>query len=73
MAEFPGRDGDLRLLSMDQVAAVLRTTRKAVYQMRARGQLPPTISIGRRLLIAEPDLLAWLADRRAVSPMEHRR
>ena len=62
----------LVLMSMDEVASALRTTRKAVYAMLARGQLPSPIRIGRRLLIREQDLLRWLEERRAVSP-EHRR
>ena len=63
---------ELRLLSMEEVAVVLRTTRKAVYQMRARGQLGPFVSIGRRVLMREQDLLEWVSERCAVSP-ENRR
>jgi excisionase family DNA binding protein len=62
----------LRLLSIDEVAVVLRTTRKAVYQLRARGQLGPFVHVGRRLLMHEQDLLEWLQERRVVSP-ENRR
>ena len=69
---IPSRDRRLALLSPDDIADVLRTTRKAVYAMFQRGQLPAPIRVGRRLLIAEQDLLRWLAERRAVSPEDRR-
>ena len=61
------------LLTADEVAAVLRTTRSAVYAMIARGQLPGVLKIGRRLLVDRRELLAWLEERRAMSPAERRR
>jgi len=64
---------DLRLLTMGELAVILRTSKKAVYAMHARGQLPPVIKIGRRILMPERDLLAWLEKRRVVSPTESRR
>jgi excisionase family DNA binding protein len=48
------------LLTPDEVAALLRTTRKAVYAMIERGQLPGVVRIGRRVLVLEADLLQWL-------------
>lgn len=69
---IPSSPSDTRLLTFDDVAAILRTSRKAVYAMRARGQLPAVIKVGRRVLMREADLLAWLAER-VVSPMESRR
>jgi excisionase family DNA binding protein len=56
------------LLTVGEVATVLRTTRKAVYSMAERGQLPGTTRIGRRLLVRRDDLLSWLDERRAASP-----
>ena len=61
------------LLTPDEVAALLRTTRKAVYAMIARGQLPGIVRLGRRVLFDRAELLHWLAERRALSPMESRR
>lgn len=61
------------LLTPDEVAALLRTTRKAVYAMIARGQLPGIVRLGRRVLFDRHELLQWLAERRALSPMESRR
>jgi excisionase family DNA binding protein len=48
------------LATVDETAALLRTTRKAIYSMIERGQLPGVTRIGRRVLISTPDLLDWL-------------
>ena len=56
------------LLTIDDVARVLRTSRGAVYAMAARGQLPGLTRIGRRVLIRADALLDWLDQKRAPSP-----
>jgi excisionase family DNA binding protein len=61
------------LLTMGEVAALLRTSRKAVYAMGERGQLAGLTRIGRRLLVRRDDLLSWLDERRAASPEGTRR
>ncbi|MGH7437594.1 MAG: helix-turn-helix domain-containing protein [Polyangiaceae bacterium] len=61
------------LLTVSEVAAVLRTSRKAVYAMAERAQLPGVTRIGRRLLVRRDDLLSWLDERRAASPGGTRR
>jgi excisionase family DNA binding protein len=61
------------LLTASEVAAVLRTTRKAVYAMAERAQLPGVTRIGRRLLVRRDDLISWLDERRAASPGGSRR
>ena len=54
-------DHDLPLLvTVGETAALLRTTRKAIYSMIDRRQLPGVVRIGRRVLISTPDLLHWL-------------
>ena len=58
----------LVLLTATETAALLRTSRKAVYAMAERGQLPGVTRIGRRLLMRRDDLLSWLDERRAASP-----
>jgi excisionase family DNA binding protein len=55
------------LLTAAEVAALLRTTRTAVYVMAARGQLPGVTRLGRRLLFRSADLLQWLDQKRASS------
>jgi excisionase family DNA binding protein len=56
------------LLTVDEVAVALRTSRKAVYAMAERFQLPGITRIGRRLLVRRDDLLSFLDERRAASP-----
>lgn len=60
----------LRLRTPDEVAELLRTTRKAVYAMAERGHLPGVTRIGRRLLVREDELLGWLDGKRVTSPQE---
>jgi excisionase family DNA binding protein len=48
------------LLTPSEVAELLRTTRKAIYSMVERGQLPGIVRIGRRVLVREDALLDWL-------------
>jgi excisionase family DNA binding protein len=56
------------LLTGDEVAALLRKTRKAIYIMVERGQLPGVTRIGRRLLFRRAELLDWLRQKSAPSP-----
>lgn len=56
------------LLSVDEAAALLRTTRKAIYKMVERGAMPGVVRVGRRLLVRSDDLLRWLDGSRAPSP-----
>jgi excisionase family DNA binding protein len=48
------------LLTIDEVGTLLRTSRKAIYTMVERGQLPGVVRIGRRVLVREDALLDWL-------------
>jgi excisionase family DNA binding protein len=61
------------LLTIAEVATVLRTSRKAVYAMAERARLPGVTRVGRRLLVRRDDLLSWLDERRAASPGGSRR
>ena len=54
------------LLTIDEAATLLRTTRKALYAMVARRQS----RIRRRVLVRADDLLDWLDQKRAPSPKE---
>ena len=60
-------------LTVDEVADLLRTSRKAVYSMIERGQLPGVTRIGRRLLIRSRDLLDFLDHNRTPSLQEVKR
>jgi excisionase family DNA binding protein len=48
------------LLTPVEVADLLRTSRKAIYTMIERAQLPGIVRIGRRVLMREDALLDWL-------------
>ena len=61
------------LLTADETADLLRTTRAAIYAMHERAQLPGATRIGRRLLFRRDVLLDWLDQKRAPSPKESRR
>jgi excisionase family DNA binding protein len=50
-------------LTADEVATLLRTSRRAIYAMIERLQLPGVIRIGRRVLVREEALLDWLGQK----------
>lgn len=58
------------LLTVDEAATLLRTTRKAMYAMVERHQVPGVIRIRRRVLFRATDLLNWLDQKCASSPKE---
>jgi len=49
----------LDLLTVDEVAAMLRTSRKAIYHRIARGQIP-AVRLGRSVFIRRGDLASCL-------------
>lgn len=59
---FLRQDGsDLpRLLRPEEVASLLRTTRKAVYGLVERGAIPGVRRVGRRVLFVRDEVLRWL-------------
>ena len=52
-------------LTADETATLLRTTRKGIYVMVERRQLPGVRKIGKRLLIRAEILVSWIEDQRA--------
>jgi predicted DNA-binding transcriptional regulator AlpA len=62
-----GPVGLRELLNADDVAAWLRTSRRAVYVMLERGQLPTPIRLGRRLLWERVALDIWIEEKRVLS------
>jgi excisionase family DNA binding protein len=55
------------LLTVDEAASLLRTTRKAIYAMVERKQLPGVVRLGRRVLVRTEVLLNSLSQSRASS------
>ena len=60
-------DGLPIYLTPDEAASLLRTSRKAIYVMIERQQLPGVTRIGRRVLIRTELLLSWLDQQDAPS------
>lgn len=61
------------LLTVDEVADALRTTRKAVYALIERGHLPGVVRVRRRVLVRQTALLQWLQEKGAPSLEETER
>ena len=55
------------LLTVDEAADLLRTTRRAIYAMIARRQLPGVVRVRRRVLLRSEALLHWLEQKSAPS------
>jgi excisionase family DNA binding protein len=60
-------DGLPLLLTVDETAILLRTTRGAIYAMVARAQIPGLTRLGRRVLFHRDHLLDSLDQNRAPS------
>lgn len=72
--DAPSTSDELPLyLTADKVAALLRTTRAAIYTMSERGLLPGATRVGRRLLVCRDELIGWLKQNRVPSPGRNRR
>ena len=61
------RDPMPMLLTIAEVAELLRTSAKAVYSMVDRRQLPGVTRVGRRVLVRSDVLLNWLHQKRTPS------
>jgi len=61
------------LLTVDDAAQLLRTTKRAIYAMIQRRQLPGIVRIGRRVLFRTTDLLDWLHQKSAPSHRSEQR
>lgn len=55
------------LLTVDEAADLLRTTRRAIYAMVERRQLPGVVRVRRRVLLRSDALLHWLEQKSAPS------
>jgi excisionase family DNA binding protein len=63
------RESDLPiLLTAEEVAELIRTTRKVVYDMARLGRLPGLTRIGRKVLFRRDRLLQFLRERESSVP-----
>jgi predicted DNA-binding transcriptional regulator AlpA len=57
-------DDSQRLLTIEDVAALLHLTPAAIHKYRYRGEGPRGYRVGKRILFAVADVTAWLESRR---------
>jgi excisionase family DNA binding protein len=69
----PASAAEPHFLTVDETAVLLRTTRKAVYALVERAEIPGVTRLGRRVLIHRGELLEWLDEKRTASPGRTRR
>jgi excisionase family DNA binding protein len=65
-----GRAEHPLLLTVDEAASLLRTSRRAMYAMVERHQLPGVVRIRRRVLFRTATLLDWVDRKSAPLPKE---
>jgi excisionase family DNA binding protein len=75
LKDLRDHEGDKRpvstlLMTVDEVADLFRTSRKATYSKVDRGQLPGVTKIGRRRYFRRDLMLDWLSQKCAPSPKE---
>lgn len=63
-AETPAATTSPRYLTVPEVAALLRTTKRAIYTRIDRGQLPGVVRLSRRILVDSQILEPWLDSQR---------
>ena len=61
------------VLTVDELAALLRLDRKTVYSMVKRGEIPGVRRFGRAVRVHGPTVLQWLADGQGQAPRSRRR
>ena len=69
VGEIPVKQHNLpALLTCGDMADLLRTSKKAIWAMAERQQLPGIVRIGRRILFRQDALIDWLGQKSASSP-----
>jgi excisionase family DNA binding protein len=54
-----------QLLTLDEVSKLTGLARSTLFQMRCRGEGPPSFRIGNRVRVRADSLSAWLAEQEA--------
>jgi excisionase family DNA binding protein len=57
-------------LTVPEVADLIRTTPKAIYDLVWKGRLPGVVRLGRRVLVKRASLLRWL-DQNTTASLEN--
>lgn len=60
------------VLTVDELAALLRLNRKTIYEALARGEIPGTRRIGRSYRVSRRAVLEWLSDGQVRVPRSRR-
>ena len=55
------------MLNVEQFAAILGRTSKAIYDLRHRGSLPPAVHVGGKLYWFAVDIEAWMEEQKEVA------
>lgn len=61
------------ILTVDELALLLRLDRKTVYSMVRRGEIPGVRRFGRAVRVHRDTVLRWLADGQGQAPRPRRR
>lgn len=61
----------MRLLTLPEIAEVTRLPENTIRYLRADGQMPCLFRLGRRLVVDEADLMAWIETRRRADQDRH--
>ena len=59
----------MNLLTKEETAAKLKSSKRTIENWSANGLLPPPIYIGRRALWVEETLVAWLRQKAGLLPL----
>ncbi|MCM2334673.1 MAG: helix-turn-helix domain-containing protein [Anaeromyxobacteraceae bacterium] len=59
-----------RYVTPDELAEILRTTRRGIYGRISRGTLPPPFKFGRNLRFDLDEVLKFISESRGSSPTE---
>ncbi len=59
-----------RYVTPDELAEILRTTRKGIYERRRRRTLPQPFKFGRNLRFDLDEVIRFISESRASSPTE---
>ena len=60
--EATRRCDSARVLTVDEVAALLRMDRKSVYAALSQGRIPGAVRVGKVFRIGKDAVLAWLGE-----------